>query len=86
MKEELVYLGFVIYADGLKMDHEKVRAIVEWSTPESIGEVRSFYGLASFYRNFIRNFSSFCCPMTKTMRGERKELKWMTRAKKKLNC
>ena len=49
---------------------------MEWPTPKNVGEVRSFHGLASFYRNFIRNFSSICNAMTKTMRGDKKEFKW----------
>ena len=48
MKSELVYLGFVISRDGLKMDPEKIEAIVNWSSPKNIFEVRSFHGLASF--------------------------------------
>ena len=48
MKNELVYLGFVISRDGLKMDPEKIQAIVNWSSPKNIFEVRSFHGLASF--------------------------------------
>lgn len=80
MKTKLVYLGFVIYSKGLRMDREKVKAIIDWPTLVNIGEVRSFHGLASFYRKFIRSFSSVCNPMTETMRGDKKEFKWTSRA------
>lgn len=85
VKKELVYLRFVISAEGLKMDAEKVRAILEWPTPRSATEVRSFHGLASFYRKFIKSFSSICGPLTETMRGDRKEFKWTTGADKSFN-
>ena len=55
MQEEIVYLGFVISADGLKMDPEKVKAILECSTLENVGEVRSFHGLDSFNKKFVKN-------------------------------
>lgn len=76
MKEKIVYLGFVISAEGLKMDPEKVKAILDWHTFESGGDIKSFHGLASFYRKFIRNFSSVCNPMTETLRGDKKYFKW----------
>lgn len=76
MQEETVYLGFFILDDGLKMDFEKVKEILEWPTPKNVSEVRSFHGLASFYRKFIKNFSIFCNAMTETMRGDKKEFKW----------
>ena len=76
MQEEIVYLGFVISVDGLKMDPEKVKEILEWPTLENVSEVRSFHGLASFYRKFIKNFSAICNAMTETMRGDKKEFKW----------
>ena len=71
-----MYLGFVILFDGLKMDPEKVKAILEWPTHENVGEIRSFHGLASFYRKFIKNFSVVFNTMTVTMRGDKKEFKW----------
>ena len=76
MKEEIAYLGFMISADGLKMDPQKVKAILERPTPKNVGEVRSFHGLASFYRKFIKNFTAVCNAMTKTMREDKKEFKW----------
>ena len=51
MQEEIVYLGSVISIDRLKMDPKKVKENLEWPTPENVGEVRSFHGLASFYRS-----------------------------------
>jgi hypothetical protein len=49
LKTELIYLGFVISSNELKMDPKKVKEIKEWSSPRNIFEVRSFHGLASFY-------------------------------------
>lgn len=82
MKEEIVYLGFVMLVDGLKMDPKKVEAILNWLTPMNSSEVRSFHGLASFYQKFIRNFSSICNAMTDTMRGDKREFKWTCGADK----
>ena len=42
MQEELVYLGFVVSKEGLRMDPEKVQAIMEWPSPKNVFEVRRF--------------------------------------------
>ena len=76
MKSELVYLGFVISKDGLKMDPEKIEAIVNWPSPENIFEVRSFHHLANFYRKFIRNFSVICAPIIDTIKKNRQPFYW----------
>ena len=72
--KELVYLGFVVLVEGLKMDLKKVKAILKWPTPRSVIELRSLHGLASFYRKFIRGFSSICGSLTEKREGIGKNL------------
>ena len=43
-----MFLGYVVTAQGIEIDKEKVKPIRDWPTPKSISEVRSFHGLASF--------------------------------------
>ena len=53
---------------GLEVDKEKVKAIKEWPTPKSITKVRSFHDLASFYRRFVKNFSTLAAPLTEVIK------------------
>lgn len=56
----------------IKMDQDKVNAILSWPIPRTIAVVRSFNGLATFYKKFIRNFSLICAPILNTIKGGQK--------------
>ena len=59
----MVYLGHIVGGGTLRIDPSKVEAIVNWPTPKSITEVRSFLGAAQYWRKFISNFSAIAAPM-----------------------
>jgi hypothetical protein len=62
--EEVAFLGHVVSKNGLAVDPAKVQAVVEWERPTCVREIRSFLGLAGYYRRFIEGFSSLSGPLT----------------------
>jgi len=67
---EVNFLGHVISKDGVSVDPSKVEAVLKWEQPRTVTEVRSFLGLAGYYRKFIENFSKIALPLTRLTRKE----------------
>lgn len=69
---QVAFLGHVVSADGIIMDPSKVEAITKWPRPTTVTEIRSFLGLAGYYRRFVEGFSKLALPLTQLMRkGEK---------------
>lgn len=64
LKTEIKFLGHMVSADGILPLQDKLDAIRDWATPRCLKEVRVFYGLASYYRRFVRDFASVAEPLT----------------------
>jgi hypothetical protein len=58
------FLGHILFAEGISVDPNKVQEVLDWKAPTFVTGVRSFLGLASYYRHFIPNFSNIAKPMT----------------------
>lgn len=70
--EKVQFLGHVISKDGVAVDPNKVESVMEWQQPTTPTEVRSFLGLAGYYRKFIEGFSKLALPLTKLTRKNEK--------------
>ena len=70
--KEVEFLGVVIGPEGIKMEKEKVKGILEWPTPKCIKDVQKFLGLANYYHRFIEGFATVARPLHDTVKKDKR--------------
>jgi hypothetical protein len=73
--KQVAFLGHVISKGGISVDPSKVQDVLSWKAPTSVSDIRSFLGLARYYRRFIEGFSKISKPMTELLEKD-KQFKW----------
>jgi len=79
--KEVEFLGVVIELEGIKMEKEKVKGVLEWPIPKCIKDIQKFLGLANYYRQFIKGFATVARPLHNLVKKDKK-WEWMEREEK----
>ena len=66
--KEVSFLGHIVFAEGIRVDPVKIEAVVNWKSPRNVNKVRSFLGLAGYYRRFVQEFSVIASSLTRLLR------------------
>ena len=66
--DSVKFLGHTISSEGISVDPSKVQEVMDWKPPTSVHQIRSFLGLAGYYRRFIPDFSRIAKPMTELLK------------------
>ena len=64
---EVSFLRPIVSKEGIRVDPKKIEVVVEWKPPRNVTKVRSFLGLAGYYRRFVKGFSMIAAPMTRLL-------------------
>ena len=84
-QESVKFLGHIVSARGTEPDSSNVEAVREFATPTSLTDVRAFFGMASYYRRFIKNFADIAAPLHDLTKGGQPEFCWTPVADKAFN-
>jgi hypothetical protein len=62
-RKRVEFLGHIVSAKGVEVDHRKISKILEWPEPQNLTQLRSFVGICAYYRRFVPDFSTICKPL-----------------------
>jgi hypothetical protein len=74
---ELSFLGHIVSKEGIQVDPRKVKSVMDWPQPTDLHQLRSFLGMANYFRRFIKGFSRIALPLTDLLKGQPgKTIQW----------
>ena len=82
--KQVGFLGHVLSTEGIAVDPSKVKDVLDWLPPTTVTQIRSFLGLAGYYRRFIEGFSKISKPMTELLKKDKK-FEWTEDCEKSFN-